>query len=122
MSPYVYIVAAGLIFASGVGVGVKWEKGQQAVRDTQAREQADEVRRQQLRGVDTAAEGHENDKAAIQTVFRTITKEVEHVVEKPVYRNVCIDPDGLRVANRAIAGAAAASGPAPALRGSSATR
>jgi hypothetical protein len=122
MSIYAYIVAAVLLFATGTGVGVKWEKGQQALRDKEAREQADEVRRQQLRGVDTAAEGHENDKTAIQTVFRTITKEVEHVVEKPVYRNVCIDPDGLRVANRAIAGGSAASGPAPAVPRPAASR
>lgn len=65
--------------------------------------------------VDVSAEGHEKDKARIQSDFAPITKEVERVVEKPVYRNVCLDDDGLRVLSRAIAGPPAASEPAPAV-------
>lgn len=42
-------------------------------------------------------------------VFREITREVPSIVERPVYRNVCLDGDGLRLVNRAVE---AANGPA----------
>jgi hypothetical protein len=43
-------------------------------------------------------------------VYQTITKTVDRIVERPVYRDRCFDDDGLRAANAALAGAAAALG------------
>lgn len=40
--------------------------------------------------------------------YRTLTKEVDRVVTKPVYRNQCFDAAGLRIANTALAGGHAA--------------
>lgn len=56
----------------------------------------------QVRQIDKASEGYEVDRAATKTEFTTITKEVERVIEKPVYRNVCFDDDGLRQLERAV--------------------
>lgn len=87
-----------------------------AHEDAQRVEAAAELER--LRGVqaDAAAGGHEADKARIRTEFVTITETLEHVIEKPVYRNVCFDADGLRTLAHALgAGSAAAREPAPAL-------
>lgn len=42
--------------------------------------------------------------------YRTITKEVERVVERPVYSTVCFDVDGVRLANAALAGSSSAPG------------
>ena len=39
------------------------------------------------------------------------------MVEKPVYRDVCFDDDGLRLIGAAISGHSAASEPAPAVPG-----
>lgn len=39
-----------------------------------------------------------------QTVYRTIEKEVERIVERPVYRDQCFDADGLRHLGDAIDG------------------
>lgn len=39
--------------------------------------------------------------------YRTIVKTVNQVVEKPVYRDRCLDADGLRLANDALAGSSA---------------
>lgn len=47
----------------------------------------------------------EGDREKVRTVYRTITEEIERVVEKPVYRDMCLDDDGLRLANAALAGA-----------------
>ena len=46
-----------------------------------------------------------------KVVYRTITQQVDRIVEKPVYRDrECFDADGLRVTNAALNGGA----PAPA--------
>lgn len=40
-------------------------------------------------------------------VYQTITHEVDHVIDRPVYRSDCLDADGLRLVNAAFAGQAA---------------
>lgn len=106
---YVYLAIA-LLSAALSGAGV-WEvqNWRYASIEKDRIEQAAKEAARKLDKIDTAAVGHEKDKTRIRTVFRTITKEVAHVVEKPVYRNVCLDADGLRVLSTAINGATTAS-------------
>jgi len=40
----------------------------------------------------------------IQTRIKEIQHDVEKVVDRPIYRNQCLDDDGLRDANAALAG------------------
>lgn len=47
----------------------------------------------------------ETDRVRVRTVYRTITQEVDRVVEKPVYRDVCIPDADLVLVNAALAGA-----------------
>lgn len=88
--------------------GAKEGERLQAVREQAARNE---------RVADKGAAAHEADRARIRKEFITITQEVERVVEKPVYRNVCLDDDGLRILERAITGESAAGEPASALSG-----
>lgn len=37
---------------------------------------------------------------------RTIIREVPKIIERPVYYNLCLDPDGMRLANAAKSGTA----------------
>ena len=37
-----------------------------------------------------------------ETIVREITREVPKVIDRPVYRNVCIDADGVRLIGRAV--------------------
>lgn len=39
------------------------------------------------------------------TVFREIHREVPTIVDRPVYRNQCVDADGVRVIDQAVAAA-----------------
>ena len=59
--------------------------------------------RLQRQNSNTAAVAHESDKVRIETEYRDVIREVQRVVEKPVYRNVCLDPDGLSVIGDALA-------------------
>ena len=61
----------------------------------------------------TQSELLEKAKARTEIRYRTLLKEVEREVEKPVYRVVCLTDDGVRLANDALRGAAIAPGESP---------
>ena len=112
---YTHVAAAllaGLLAFAGAWQTQEWRY---EAREAQRLEALAETKRMNELAADAGAAGHESDKAAIKTEFITITKEVRRVVEKPIYRNVCLDADGLRILERAISGQPAASQPAPTL-------
>jgi hypothetical protein len=55
----------------------------------------------------TAGSAFEADRTVIETRTRTILREVQHVVDRPVYRDCRLDPDGLRLVNAALSGSPA---------------
>jgi hypothetical protein len=46
----------------------------------------------------------EKSKNEKQIVYRTITKKVEKLIERPIYSTDCIDADGVQLINSALAG------------------
>lgn len=50
------------------------------------------------------SEDYEALKTTRQANANTVTRTYEKVIEKPIYSTVCVEPDGLRLANEAIAG------------------
>ena len=114
--PLKLMLALALLLA-GFAAGVKFEVGVVAARDLAQRQSDDKIHARQLDRNDKAAAGFEADKTKIRTQFLTITKEVERVTQSPVYSNICVDDDGLRLIATAINPAAAAGQPAPAVPG-----
>lgn len=110
-------LAAALLAAAVAGFGTwKVQDWRYTAKESERQEQLAKEQGIRIQRIDTAAAGHEKDKAQIRTEFLTITETVEKIVEKPVYRDgLCFDDDGLRVLRSAIAPAAAASQPAPAV-------
>lgn len=105
----VYLIAGAAILAM-LG-GAYWKITGDADEAGYARAKAECVlaaqvqREAELVKANTAADnlGKENEKAKI--IYRTITREVDKIVERPVYRNVCFDAAGLSSVNAALAGA-----------------
>lgn len=122
MSWALQLALALVIFAAGGAAGIKYHAGVDAQRELLALEATAKETAKKLDRGDKAAAGHEADKVRIRTEFLTITEEVERVVEKPVYRDICFDDDGLRIIGAALGPSPAASEPAPALPGSAASR
>lgn len=58
----------------------------------------------------SAAADLETERSKSHVVYQTITHEVDHVTERPVYRSECLDADGVRLVNAALSGSSAASG------------
>jgi len=107
------ITVAVLVMSFGAGWTVQgWRRD---AADKENIEAAQELQRENRRGANTAAAGHEKDREVIRTEFITITETVEKIVEKPVYRNVCFDDDGMRALRAAIRPGSTASQPGPAV-------
>jgi hypothetical protein len=64
---------------------------------------------------DRAITDYLKDQDRARTEYRTITRLVDKIVERPVYRNVCLDDDGMQQLRAAIAGRADQPGPATAV-------
>ena len=115
MSFALQAVLAAIIFASGVAGGIKWHVGIVASRDLAASKEAFKKSELRTSAIDTAAVKHEQFKTRIEVREVQVLKEVDRVVEKPVYSNVCVDDDGLRIIAADIAARHAPSQPAPAV-------
>lgn len=46
----------------------------------------------------------EDERRKNKVVYRTITKEVEKIIDRPIYSNQCFDDDGVRLYNDALKG------------------
>ena len=91
------------VFVGGMMVGIKYHAGRDAIAEQARQVNQRATERLQRQNSNTAAVAHESDKVRIETEYRDVIKEVQRVVEKPVYRNVCLDPDGLSVIGDALA-------------------
>ena len=105
-------IGAALVLAFGTGW---WLRGLQVkaatVDQTKAQAQADV---QQAQRTSTAVQQHAQTKTETEIRYVTTVKEVEKLVERPVYLERCMDDDGLRVLNAQILGTNPP-GPGPAL-------
>lgn len=101
---YTHAAAALLALVLGFTGGWKVQAWRWGAADAARLAAEAEAARAQRAAQDKASEGHEQDRAQQRVQFQTIYRDIEHVVEKPVYRNVCLDADGLRLVERAIGG------------------
>lgn len=97
--------------ATGWGLGIRYEKGQTAIRNMQIANERERQLFMRHERQNTAAAKHEADKERIRIEYVPITKTVEKIVEKPFYRDACLDNDGLRVLRDAISGSVGPSKP-----------
>ena len=109
-------IALALVWAGFYG-GWKVQAWRYAASAAEAAEQAREAQVLRAKSADAAAASHEAEREQLATEFKVITREVERIVEKPVYRNVCLDDDGLRVIGQAIGAARNPGQPASAVPG-----
>jgi len=105
------LILSLVLVASGFTIGWKTQGWRWEAFEAERLRSEAAAKTDALAKADKAAENHEAEKAKLQQQFVTIYRDVEHVVEKPVYHNVCIDADGLRIIAKAIGNSPAASQP-----------
>jgi uncharacterized protein YcfJ len=104
---------AGVVLGGWAGWQVQdWRHGRQDADriERQARDTLRNIERGQ-QAADTYTTGESNAQPARKEIVRT----VEKIVTRPVYRNVCLDADGLQQLRAAIATGSPASGAAAAV-------
>lgn len=98
------LAAIGTTLALTFGAGW-WLRGLQVkaatVDQTQAQAKAD---LRQAERTSTAVQQHAQVRTETEIRYVTVTKEVEKLVERPVYLERCMDDDGLRIINAQILG------------------
>ena len=103
----VYAVLALAILGTLAGIGYKIrEGGKESVRLEWA-ESNRIARAAEEKKAQAAATKTEAVRVEIRYRTKTITKEVDKIVNRPVYQNICLDSDGLRLARCAIRGQSA---------------
>lgn len=111
-------LAACLAGIGGFAYGTRVGAAQEQAAQKRADDAAAAVRRQLQGQIDASAQRHQAAEYARQANVREIYHETQKVIERPVYRNLCIDADGVQLLDRAASAANGASlpgaaGPAP---------
>lgn len=111
--PLPYRVLAVVLLALAC-VGFGWVKGvhhqqdKDAIVAAKAERAAHGAYVAQAEKLNDVANALEVAKREKQIIYRTITRSVDKIVDRPVYHSACIDDDGLRLINAAAAGKAPA--------------
>lgn len=102
MNPYLILV--GVLAIGGAYVGGRFD-GQAIEKGAELRadREAEKVRVQLQGQIDTSATAAQTVENQRQTDVRSIYREKETIVDRPVYRNVCVDADGVGLLDRAAA-------------------
>lgn len=104
LRPYLALFGAVLAVAILVAVYVAGRRDGRAIADGKqaAIEQAVAAERKKnetaVAATDAAGAVKETDR---QSLVREITRETHTITDRPVYRNVCVDGDGVRLIDRA---------------------
>lgn len=93
-----FAVIAGGLFLSGYNVKGKFDTAAQA----KAQAEAEAQYQQKDAAYNAIAAEYEKAKSDSHVQTQVVTKRVTQIVNRPIYRNVCLDTDGLSVVNAAI--------------------
>jgi hypothetical protein len=103
----IYAAAALALLVSGFGAGWKVESWRWSASLVAIEHAAEAERQAEAEKQAAASAALEQQKEQTRVVYKTITKTVDRIVEKPVYRDrACLDDDGVRAVNAALAGKA----------------
>lgn len=102
------LLAYGLVALAGLSTlsGIAWkirESGKDAVRVEWSAANEKAGKEEAARAAQAAAD-LEVERGKKKIIYRKITETVDRYIDRPVYRNICFDVDGLRDANRALLG------------------
>lgn len=103
----------GLLYGVYAWIDSSWETSagiERGRKDTQKKwdDAVAAQRAKEQQAADSAVVKVEKQNAEAKVVYRTITRKVDKIVTRDVYRNICLEPVGLSAANDALRGASPA--------------
>lgn len=102
MSPLTPYLALGTLLTLGATATASYFVGRDHGRDACEAKQA-KAEQKAAAGVQTANADAAGKETIRQESHREIIREVPRIVEREVYRNVCLDADGVQLLDRAVA-------------------
>lgn len=104
------IIIVFLAFLLAISLAVLNHKaGQLKEAEQKCQSQIQEIERKNLKAlaekqnqINKVSADYERVKAEQSTKFETVTREVQKIVERPVYKSSCIDDDGVQQLNELI--------------------
>ena len=96
-----YLIAGGLSFVVGFGSAwtvQDWRHDSKVLKANQKIEVRQDENINKAQVASTQFEAKQNE---AKTEFRTIYRDVEKIVYRPVYSNICFDADGLQLITKA---------------------
>lgn len=100
---YTYVGTALVAVAVGFSAGWKTQGWRWDASEKQRIEQEAKERQKQLDRAHASSGVFEEKRSSNEIKYRTVTVAVKEFVDRPVYRNACLDDDGLRALNDQIA-------------------
>lgn len=97
----IYTYVATALVAAAVSAAGAWkvQSWRFDAQDKQRIEAQLEHQRLNEKAASAASTGFEQDRAKNENRTRTVFVEVDKIIDRPVYRTVCVDADGLRQLN-----------------------
>ncbi len=97
-----YLIAGGVSFVLGFGSAwtvQDWRHDSKVLKANQAIEVRQDQNINKAQVASTQFEAKQNE---TKTEFKTIYRDVEKIVYRPIYANTCFDADGLQLITRAV--------------------
>ena len=97
-----YLIVGGVSFVLGFGSAWKtqdWRHDSKVLKANQTIEVRQDENISKAQVASTQFEAKQNE---TKTEFKTIYRDVEKIVYRPIYANTCFDADGLQLITRAI--------------------
>lgn len=100
-----YTYAATALVAVGVGFAGGWKTQDWRYGAIEAKRLSAiaEAEKKRDKASYVASVTFEKGRTQVETRYQTITETIEKIVDRPIYRNVCLDPDGLQALRNAAA-------------------
>lgn len=96
---YTYVVAWLLGLFMGITGAWQAQEGRYARKEVARLEFEREARKMREKAMYEASSGFEKDRTKIRTQYLYEVKTITEYIDRPVYKNVCIDEDGLKLIN-----------------------
>ena len=96
------LIAVAVSSALSFGAGWKISDWQHDAKEKARLEAVAEATRFKEKTIATASTAYEGKKEEVRIKYIRTTKVVEKIVDRPVYKNVCLDDDGLKAINEGI--------------------
>ena len=93
------LIAAAVVATLSFGAGWQTQAWRCDAKDKARIDAVAKAQKDKAAIADTASTSYEAKKEEVRIKYVRTTKVVEKLVERPIYRNVCLDADGLKAIN-----------------------